>query len=227
MSGECYDYSALPGCYTNAAGDRVSVVLHYYTDYDGQPAVRITDAVGTIVTGATGANTTPGACLIDVGEQQVELSDFVLGCALDGNGNAIGPVVLSRRFDEETGLETQTRILYPYDGSPEVDPYAGPFGTCEKSLDTPHLIYLERNGGTVTMADIMAATGALRVLSVTVKQISGRGEIQADSGSGVPMDAGETWSWSAVSDKNADHLSTSTLTMIANGEQRITATYIR
>jgi hypothetical protein len=227
MSKECYDYSAIAGCYTNAAGDKISVVLHYYTDYDGQPAVRITDAVGAIVAGATGANTTPGACLIDVGEQQVELSDFVLGCALDGNGNAIGPVVLSRRFDEETGIETQTRILYPYDGSAPIDPYTGPFGVCEKSLDTPHLIYLERNGGTVTMADIMAATGAIRILSVTVKQISGRGEITADSGSGVPMDAGETWSWSAVSDKNADHLSTSALTMTANGEQRITATYIR
>jgi len=226
MSNECYDYSAIPGCY-NDGTIRTSVVIHYYTDFNGQPASRITDIAGAIVVGADASNTSPGACLIDVGEQQVELSDFVLGCAVDGAGNAIGPVVLSRRFDEETGVETQTRILYPYDGSAPVDPYTGAFGTCEAVIDSPHLIYLERNGGTVTMADIMAATGARRVLSVTVKQISGRGEIQADSGSGVPMDTGETWSWSAVSDKNADHLSTSALTMTANGEQRITATYIR
>jgi hypothetical protein len=84
---------------------------------------------------------------------------------------------------------------------------------------------MQRNGGTVTMGDIIAATGATHVLSVTVKQISGVGEIQADSGSGVPMDTGETWSWSAVSDQNVDHLSASALTMIANGEQRITSTY--
>lgn len=227
MSNECYDYSVIPGCYVDGAGVKTSVVLHYYTAFSGQPAARITDSVGNIVAGANASNTTPGACLIDVGEQQVELSDFVLGCALDVDGNALGPVVLSRRFDEETGIETQTRILYPYDGSPAVDPYAGPFGTCERFADNPHLIYIERNGSVVSMADIMAATGALRVLSVTVKQISGRGEVTADSGSGVPMDAGETWSWSAVSDKNADHLSTSALTMTANGEQRITATYVR
>jgi hypothetical protein len=226
MSKECYDYSAVLGCHTTSAGIKQSVVLHYYTDYDGQPAVRITNATGDIIAGATAANTTAGACLIDIGEQQVELSDFTLGCALDAQGNAIGPVVLSRRFNEETGVETQTRVLYPYNGGAPVEPYTGPFGVCESITEKPHLIYLERNGGTVDMSNIMAATGALRILSITVKQISGRGEITADSGSGVPMDAGETWSWSAVSDKNADHLSSSALTMVANGEQRITCTYI-
>jgi hypothetical protein len=135
-------------------------------------------------------------------------------------------VVLSRRFDEETGIETQTRIFYPYDGSPAVDPYTGPFGPCERSIESKQLIYLERNGGVVTMADIVAATGSPKIMSVTVKQISGRGSITGDSGSGVPMDAGETWSWSAVSDENSDHLSTSTLSMAAGtGEQRITAIY--
>lgn len=228
MSKECYDYSAIAGCFTATNGDRTSVVLHYYTDYNGQPAVRITDAVGNIVAGADETNTSPGACLIDVGEQQVELSDFTLGCALDGAGNAIGVVVLSRFVDEEIGVETQTRVMYPYDGSAPISPYSGPFGPCvPATLPTPHYIYLERNGGIVTMADIMATTGARQILSVTVKQISGVGVIQADSGSGVPMDAGETWSWSVVTEDHLEFLSTSALSMNAGGgEQRITATYI-
>jgi hypothetical protein len=226
MSKECYDYSVVPGCYTDGAGIKTSVVIHYYTAFSGQPAARITDTTGTIIVGANATNTTAGACLIDVGEQQVELSDFVLGCALDNDGNAIGPVVLSRRFDEETGIETQTRIMYPYDGTAAIDPYAGPFGLCEKRIETKLMIYLERNSGVVTMADIVATTGSQKVMSVTVKQISGVGSITGDSGSGVPMDAGETWSWSAVSDENSDHLSSSTLSMDAGGgEQRVTATY--
>ena len=226
MSNECYDYSVIPGCYVDGAGVKTSVVLHYYTAFSGQPAARITDSVGNIVAGANASNTTPGACLINVGEQQVELSDFVLGCALDGAGNTLGPVVLSRRFNEETGIETQTRILYPYDGSPAVDPYAGPFGPCEVHVESKQLIYIERNSGTVTMADIVAATGSNKIMSVTVKQIAGTGTVTADAGSGSPMDAGETWSWSAISDENSDHLSASSLTMDASGgEQRITAIY--
>lgn len=281
MSNECYDYSVLPGCYNNGT-TRQSVVIHYYTDYAGQPASRITDTAGVIVAGADASNTSPGACLIDVGEQQVELSDLVLGCALDASGQAIGAVVLSKVFNEETGIATQVRVMYPYGGGAPVSPYTGAFGNCDEAevtsvigchagslpvtihyihgtpglapsvivtdsfgeivaaadetntvvgvcpfvpVERRTLIYLERNGGTVTMGDILAATGAVHVLSVTVKQISGRGEIQADSGSGVPMDAGETWSWSAVSDQNLDYLSASNLTMVANGEQRITATY--
>lgn len=102
-------------------------------------------------------------------------------------------------------------------------------GVCPlPSVETPHLIYMERNGGVVTMADIVANTGARQVLSVTVKQISGRGSVTADAGSGVPFDAGETWSWSVVTERHTEYLTTSALTMDAGGgEQRITATYIR
>jgi hypothetical protein len=90
------------------------------------------------------------------------------------------------------------------------------------------LVYMERNGGTVTVADIVANTGAIAIHSITVKQISGRGSVAADSGSGVPLDAGETWSWSAVSPDNTDTLNASVLTLDAGGgEQRITATYTR
>jgi len=90
------------------------------------------------------------------------------------------------------------------------------------------LVYMERNGGTVTVADIVASTGAIAVHSITVKQISGRGSVAADSGSGVPLDAGETWSWSAISPDNTDTMNASALTLDAGGgEQRITATYSR
>jgi hypothetical protein len=283
MSNECYDYSVIPGCYLNGAGARTSVVIHYYTDYAGQPATRITDTAGVIIAGATAANTSPGACMIDVGEYQVELSDLILGCALDAEGQAIGSVVLSKVYNEETGVIAQVRVMYPYGGGTPVSPYVGAFGNCGDAevtsvigcyngdtpvtihyihgnpglepsvivtdtfgqlimaaspadtfvgvcqivpVETKHLIYLERNGGIVTMGDIVATTGAAKVMSVTVKQIAGRGTIAGDSGSGVPMDAGETWSWSAVSDQNSDYLSASALSMDAGGgEQRITATY--
>lgn len=213
---------------------------------------------------------------------QVELSDLALGCALDGAGNAIGVVVLSKVFDEDLGVETQVRVMYPYGGGAPVSPYTGAFGSCADAEvtsvvgcadgavpvvihyihatpgaapavlvtdaggvvvayttlsagqcaiprpETPHFIYLERNGGVVAMADILAVSGARQVLSVTVKQISGRGSINGDAGSGVPMDAGETWSWSVQTDDHMEFLSLSALQMDAGGgEQRITATYIR
>jgi hypothetical protein len=89
-------------------------------------------------------------------------------------------------------------------------------------------VYLQSNGGTVSMADIIAAVGTQKVQSVTVKQISGRGHVAADAGSGVPLDTGETWSWSAITGSDVwDHLGASALSMDAGGgEQRITATYI-
>lgn len=280
---ECYDYSTIVGCHTTAGGAKISVVVHYQTDYSGRPNSWITDVHGNVVAGATAANTTAGACLIDVGEQQVELSDLALGCALDPSGQAIGSVVLSKVYNEETGVMTQVRVMYPYAGGAPVSPYTGAFGNCGDAevtsleacyngqpvaihfihgnpglepsvlvtdamgdtvvgadasntligccpivpVENKHLVFMWRNGGVLDIPQIMSLSGARHVLSVTVKQISGRGTIQGDSGSGVPMDAGETWSWSAVSDQNVDFLSASALSMDAGGgEQRITATYI-
>lgn len=215
---------------------------------------------------------------------QVELSDVALGCALDAQGNAIGKVLLSKVYNEETGVQTQTLVMYPYSGAAPVSPYVGAFGDCGEAevtsvegcfagipvvihfihgtpgdapvsiitnvdgvivaganasntvagvcpvlpVETPHYVYMERNGGVVTVADIQAASGARHVLSVTVKQMNGRGEITADAGSGVPIDAGETWSWSVQTDDHNEFLTQSALTLNAgDGEQRITATYIR
>lgn len=91
------------------------------------------------------------------------------------------------------------------------------------------LIYLQQNTGTLTMADILTATGASRVLSVTIKQIAGTGAVNADTGGGVVMSTGETWSWSTLSDDiTMDTLSSSALTFTAGagGTQRVTATYL-
>lgn len=106
-------------------------------------------------------------------------------------------------------------------------PAAATMGVCSAARRIG--IYLERNGGVVTAADIVAATGTTQLQSITVKQMSGRGNITADAGSGVPLDAGEVWSWSALSGADfQDTFSDSTLSMdAAGGEQRITATYVR
>lgn len=114
-------------------------------------------------------------------------------------------------------------------GSSVSDPGPGTVGQCPLIIDDRKvLIYLERNGGTVSMADIVANTGTVHIQSVTVKQIQGTGSVGGDAGSGVPLSQGETWSWSAVTGSDAwDHLGASALKMDAGGgEQRITATYI-
>lgn len=114
-------------------------------------------------------------------------------------------------------------------GTAVADPGPGFIGACPALVaDRPVLIYLERNAGVTAMADIVAAAGTPHIQSVTVKQIQGTGSVRGDSGSGAPLSAGETWSWSAVtSDLAWDHLGASALSMDAGGgEQRITATYI-
>jgi hypothetical protein len=83
------------------------------------------------------------------------------------------------------------------------------------------LIYLHTNNVVLSASDILAATGATKIVSITVKQVSGVGTVSADSGSGVALDSGETWSWG-----NNESLGSSMLTMDANGgQQRITVIY--
>jgi hypothetical protein len=85
----------------------------------------------------------------------------------------------------------------------------------------PDLIYLQTNDAVLSVSDIVAATLATKIVSITVKQVSGVGTVSADSGSGVALDPGETWSWG-----NNESLGSSLLTMNANGgRQRITAIY--
>ena len=65
------------------------------------------------------------------GAPQVEISDLAIGCTLDGDGQPNGTLVLSRVINEDTGVETVTRVAYLYDGS-VVSGYTGPFGPCDQ-----------------------------------------------------------------------------------------------
>lgn len=87
-------------------------------------------------------------------------------------------------------------------------------------------IYLERNLGVLTVADILTITGAKHLHSITVKQYSGEGTLTADNGSPVPLAEKEIWSWSVISQGQVESLDGSVLSMDAgSGEQRITAIY--
>jgi hypothetical protein len=115
-------------------------------------------------------------------------------------------------------------------GTTVADPGPGFIGACPAIIaDRKVSIYLQQNLTSLTMANIVATVGTAHVQSVTVKQILGTGSVTGDSGSGVPLTQGETWSWSAVTGSDAwDYLGASALKMNTGGggEQRITATYI-
>lgn len=159
----------------------------------------------------------------------IEIGFAPLGCLVDGAGDITGKVFMCKTTNDEVGATpTFNMVAVALDGT-VTNPYTGAWVDCAPPppvIERRFQTYLERNGGVVTMADIVAATGAAQVHSVTVKQISGTGTVTGDSGSGVPMSAGETWSWSVVSQDNLDTLSASNIVMDAGGfEQRITATY--
>lgn len=75
----CYNNSAVVGCYTNAAGVSTSVVIHYTYDANGNPGVHITDSSGTVIPGASLANTVPGACATPVATRTVNGGGLNLG----------------------------------------------------------------------------------------------------------------------------------------------------
>jgi hypothetical protein len=89
------------------------------------------------------------------------------------------------------------------------------------------LTYVSENTAVLSVADILAATGASRIESITVKQMAGNGKITGDTGV-VDFSVGETWSWSISGTELAqDTLSSSGMQFDAGGgTQRITATYV-
>ena len=189
-----------------ATGGKVVLVIAYDAG-TGVPHVNAYDQAGLPWVGAT---STLVACETDLE------SDFVLMC--DGGTTFLRWVI--KKDGVPTGVVFDTDLSsapYTVAGAPTV-------GECALSKLR---IYLERNVGVVSISDIVAATGSDKILSVAVKQIAATGSVTADSGSGVPLSVGETWSWSAVSNGNTDTLYSSALTMDSGGgEQRITATYI-
>lgn len=72
---DCYNNSAVAGCYTGGASPQ-SVVIHYTYDNAGAPAVHITDLAGAPIAGATALNTSVGTCaLAPATVEQNELCD--------------------------------------------------------------------------------------------------------------------------------------------------------
>jgi hypothetical protein len=135
-------------------------------------------------------------------------------------------VSFTRWFVKKDGQPTGA--YYDTDDTGAIYTPAGPIvkGLCR--VVSKKLIYLEENppGGAIAISDIIAASGATDVYSVTVKQISGEGFVRADAGNGVNMSAYEVWSWSAISDLSLDNLTSSGIRFDSgSGLQRITAIY--
>lgn len=81
---DCFDNATVVGCFNDGVNPPQSVVVHYTYDNLGAPAVRITNAAGAVVAGATAANTTPGAC--PVASPDVEFEQL---CDLQADGTTI------------------------------------------------------------------------------------------------------------------------------------------
>lgn len=211
----------------SASTEQTVVRIREFDEDNGTWGLRYENLDGTPFLGPM-----PGD-LYEVTAQVAPVVNETLGCVLSFNGAGF-PVTekyiqrSTKLFDAETGaLESTTTEWEDATGTIfTVAPVGFVLGTCPDAPPRPNLIWLERSGGLVTMADIMTATGAVGVGSVTVKQIQGRGTVNGDSGSGVPLDIGETWSWGVISQNQTESLSASALSMDATGgEQRITAVY--
>jgi hypothetical protein len=112
-------------------------------------------------------------------------------------------------------------------GAVVVNPGSGSLGECVATRKV--LVYHAENLGALTVGDIMLATGASILHSVTVVQISGVGTVNGDSGAGAPLFTGQLWSWSASTGSAnfiQDTLSFSGLKFDSvGGSQHITAIY--
>lgn len=180
------------------------------------PTVEAYTQSGAAYTGAISALTRCNSEKLDIGEAEFFCANgqtLTRTTAWDVSGAA--PVAVSSVWQDLSGAVVAA-------------PAAATLASGACAIERQVKIYLERNGGVISMADIVAAVGTSRVQAVTVKQISGRGTVSADSGSGVPIDAGEVWSWSAISGAEAlDLIGDSQLAFDAGtGEQRISATYL-
>jgi hypothetical protein len=95
---------------------------------------------------------------------------------------------------------------------------------CPTTTFVDSKVYLQTNNTILTVQDILTATGATAIKSITVKQVSGQGKITGDSGNSVQIDSKESWSWSETSN---ERFNVSALSFNADtGVQRVTATYI-
>lgn len=86
----CLNNAAVLGCYNGTP-----VVLHYTYDNSGQPQVRITNLAGTVIAGATVANTVVGECV-------------PVHTMLDSSGLNIASGTFSPSFDPDNNGATWT-----------------------------------------------------------------------------------------------------------------------
>jgi hypothetical protein len=106
-------------------------------------------------------------------------------------------------------------------------PATGSLGECvvERKVKVYHAV----NTAVTSIGNIIATSGAAIIHSLTVVQISGIGNISADSGGGAPLFTGQMWSWSASTggvESIQDTLSYSSLKMdAAGGSQHVTVIY--
>jgi hypothetical protein len=153
------------------------------------------------------------ADLVDCGIDKVntERSDY---CAAGQNYTRVDGL------SETTGAPVWTVWLNDV-GVPVAAPSGAVKGICV--VNAAPYIYIQQNTAVLTMAGILAATGAASVQSITVKQTSGVGSVTADAGTGAPLDKAESWSWASTT---TDTFGASALSFNAGtGEQRITAIY--
>lgn len=99
---DCFNNAAIAGCYTGGASP-VSVVIHYTYDNQGAPAVRITDASGAPIAGATLANTTVGACALS--PAIVEQNEL---CDVQADGSSVQFVRRTITSFDASGVPTVT-----------------------------------------------------------------------------------------------------------------------
>jgi hypothetical protein len=162
------------------------------------------------------------ATLVDCAAEKTEISDAEFFC--DGTAS-YGRVTV---WDVTTVPPTAIATVWQDVLGAVVPAPTNPLtvGACGES--TPkQLTYIERNGGVLTMADIVAATGSNVIQTLTVVQIAGTGSVSGDSGSGAPLRPGQNQSWSVFSESTRDTLAASNLVLDAGGgEQFVTAVYI-
>ena len=81
---DCRDTNAVLGCFNDGTNPPVTVMVTHVHDFQGAPAVVITDLVGAVVAGATAANTTLGACAL--ASPDVEFNEL---CDIQADGSSI------------------------------------------------------------------------------------------------------------------------------------------
>lgn len=101
------------------------------------------------------------------------------------------------------------------------------WGPCPEVTPAPTIRIIKMGwqqivGAPFSLADALAMGGS-KILSYTIKQISGQGTINGDAGGGVLIDAGEAWSGGTGKD---DVLSTVTSFNPGSGTMRLTWQYI-